>query len=118
MRNFCLKAIFAAASMLTWSAMPSPAEVLTYVQIQVPFAFNVGDVALPAGNYEIVQPHETAAIIVRPAGQSKPAAAIVAPFHEGTGTNASFVRAGGKYFLSTIALGDGRMVQLAAPRVK
>lgn len=123
MRSFCLNSLFrntilAAAGLLACSALPSRAEILTSVQIQVPFAFNVGNISLPAGSYEVLQPHEMGALIVRAAGGSGAVAAIVGPFHEGTGHQASFIHVGGKYFLSTISLGDGQMVQLAAPPIK
>jgi hypothetical protein len=123
MRSFCLSnlfrnTIFAAAALLASTALPSQAEILTFVEIQVPFAFNVGNVSLPAGSYEVLQPHEMGALIVRAAGGSGAVAAIVGPLHEGAGHQASFVHVGGKYFLSSISLGDGRMVQLAPPSMK
>lgn len=118
MRSLRLNIILAAVGLIAGSAFPSRAEVLTYVEIQVPFAFNVGNVSFPAGSYEIVQPHESGAVIVRSAHGSRAAAAIATPFHEGAGNNASFLHINGKYYLSSIALGDGRVVQLSAPRAK
>jgi hypothetical protein len=95
MRSFCLNTALAVASLLAAGALPSRAEVMTFVQIQVPFAFEVGSVSLPAGNYEIVQPHESSAVIIRGAGGASSVAAIVSPLHEGVGHNASFLHVGG-----------------------
>lgn len=118
MRSFCLKAVVAVASLVAGSALPAPAEILTQVEIQVPFAFIVGNVTLPAGSYEILQSHDTGALIVRAVGGSGVAVAIVSPIREGFGHQASFVHIGAKYFLSSISLGDGRMVELPPPHVK
>lgn len=119
MRSFCLNTIIAVAGLLAGSALPSRAEVLTSIEIQVSFPFNVGNVTLPAGSYEILKLHETGAVIVRPIGGGyRSAAAIVSPFRDGTGYKADFVRVDGKYFLSSITLGDGRTLQVAAPHLK
>jgi hypothetical protein len=117
MRSFCLNTILAVAVLVAGSALPARAEIPTQVQIQVPFSFNVGNVTLPPGSYEI-QTHDNGAVIVRAVGGSGAAAAIVSPIGEGAGRDASFVRIGGKYFLSRISFGDGRMVQLPAPHLK
>lgn len=117
MRSFCLNTIFALSGLLALSTLPSRAEILTYVEIKVPFTFQVGNVTLPAGSYEIVQTHESGAVIVRALGASRAAAAIVSPVQEGAGHLASFVRIGGKYFLSSVSLGDGRMVELPVPHL-
>jgi hypothetical protein len=116
MRSFCLNIVFAAC-LLGGAAVAGRAEILTRLEIDVPFAFQAGSVPMPAGSYEIYQPRETGAVIIRAMGGSGAVATIVAPIGEGVGSKASFVHVNGKYFLSSIALGDGRMVKLA-PRLK
>jgi hypothetical protein len=117
MRAFCLNTILAAC-LLGGAAFSARAEVMTRIRIDVPFAFEVGDVAMPAGSYEIYQPHETGAVIIRATSGSGAVATIVAPIGQGGGSNASFVHTGGKYFLSSISLGDGRMVRIVPSHLK
>ena len=111
MRAFCLNTILAAC-LLAGAAFTARAEIMSRIEIDVPFAFQVGNVTMPAGSYEIYQPHETGAVIIRAMGGSGAVATIVAPLGEGAGTHASFVHTGGKYFLSSVSLGDGRMVRI------
>jgi|HubBroStandDraft_6_1064221.scaffolds.fasta_scaffold382836_2 hypothetical protein len=117
MRSFCLNTILAAC-LLGGVTFTARAEIMSRIEIDVPFAFQVGNVAMPAGSYEIYQPHETGAVIVRATGGSGAVATVVAPMGEGGGTHASFVHTGGKYFLSSVSLGDGRMVHIIPSRLK
>lgn len=116
MRSFCLNTLLAAACLFGGAALH--AEVITTAQFHVPFAFVVGAVTLPAGTYDVIQPHDSSAVIIRAEGAPGVSAVIVSMMHEGSGHDASFVHVGGKYFLNTIALGDGRVVQVAAPHLK
>lgn len=115
MRSFCLKSILAAGLI---GAAALPAEVLTTVQIQVPFSFQVGNVTLPPGNYEVIQSHESGAVMIHATSGSGASTAIVSPVREGYGHQASFIRVGGKYFLNRISLGDGRAIEVPAPHLK
>jgi hypothetical protein len=115
MRSLCLNTILAAC-LLGGAAVEGRADMLTRVEIDVPFPFQVGSVPMPAGRYEVFQPHDTGAVIIGATEGSGAIATIVAPFAEGAGSKASFVHVDGKYFLSSISLGDGRMVQVAPRR--
>jgi hypothetical protein len=117
MRAFCLNTIFAAC-LLGGAAFTARAEIMTRLEIEVPFAFQVGGVAMPAGSYEIYQPHETGTVIIRSRGGSGAVVTVVAPMGEGGGTNASFVHTAGKYFLSSVSLGDGRTVHIVPSHLK
>ena len=112
MRALCLNTILAAC-LLGGAALTARAEILTRIEIEVPFAFQVGNVPMPAGTYEIYQPNETGAVIIRGTNGSTAIATVVAPMGEGAGSKASFLHADGKYVLSSVSLGDGRMVQVA-----
>lgn len=116
MRSFCLNAM--AVACLLGGALAARAEIMTRILLEVPFSFQVGDVSLPAGSYEIYQPNETGAVIIRARGGSRAIATIVAPIGEGSGSRASFVRVDGKYFLSSVSLGDGRMVHIMPPHLR
>jgi hypothetical protein len=117
MRSFCLTTVLAAC-LIGGAAITARAEIMTRIQIDVPFTFQVGNVAMPAGSYEIYQPHETGAVIIRAVGGSGAVATVVAPMSEGAGSKASFVHSGGKYFLSSVSLGDGRMVHIVPSQLK
>ena len=113
MRSFCLNTIL-AAGLLAGTALIAHAEILTRIEINVPFAFQVGNTPMPAGNYEIYQPNETGALFIRATGAPGVVATIVAPVSERVGSKASFMHIDGKYFPSSISLGDGREVHLVS----
>jgi hypothetical protein len=117
MRSFCLNTILAAC-LLGGAAFTARAEIMTRIEIDVPFAFQVGSVTMPAGSYEIYQPHETGAVIIRAMSGSGAVATVVAPMGEGGGSRASFIHTGGKYLLSSVALGDGRVVHIVPSQLK
>ncbi len=118
MKNFCLNTTLALICLLAASAAPSWAEG-GRVDFTAPFAFSVGTVQLPAGDYHITAYAEGGAIFVTGTGNPSAATAIMYPLHSGNPTEKAsirFTRRGGKYILMAVGMETGQTFELANPR--
>ena len=118
MKNFCLNTTLALVCLLAASAAPSWAES-GRVDFTAPFAFNVGSVQLPAGDYHITAYAEGGAIFVIGKGSPNAATAIMYPLHSGNPTEKASIRftlRGGKYTLMAVGMETGQTFELADQR--
>lgn len=101
-----------AALVLTIAAVAAPAQARTdRMLVHVPFAFVVGKVTLPAGDY-YVQRRTPSVLELRSADTNAAAVVTTTPLdvdRAGARRSVTFNRYGDKYFLAAVQSGDGSM---------
>jgi hypothetical protein len=97
------------------AAAPSHAQSTLRVNFQVPFAFTAGAALMPAGAYTISEDESGHALIL-PAQGGRAAAILltrISGFTPGNGrASVSFKQRAGRYYLDTLNLVDGTIVQV------
>jgi hypothetical protein len=118
MKHFCLNVIFAAALWLSGSAAMR-AEVLTRVEFTAAFPFKAGVTVLPAGAYRILDASDQRVVMLVSESGAGSAAVLVSVDREaapGEGPSVRFVRVNGQYVLSSVGLGNGRVVEFVTAK--
>lgn len=119
MKKLTRKAAYAVAvaAILVVGASTARADEVVITSLKVPFAFMVGDVRLPAGNYTVREPlmGEDVLEIVSADGRHLALASTIPATPDNTDkTQLEFQKFGNDYFLSRLALpaGDEREIVL------
>jgi hypothetical protein len=118
--------IFAVGSLLGLSLLPiAQAQVTVGLDGNVPFAFHIGDVVLPAGNYSL-RPSTVSPSILSIQASDQPAGTIMFPCSiriqaaSAQNTHLVFNRYGNTYFLSQVweGIGSNRGLQLVRSKAE
>jgi hypothetical protein len=102
-------ALLAVAAILVVGASTARADEIVLTNLKVPFAFMVGDVRLPAGDYSVREASmgEDVLEIVSTDGHHLALASTIPGAPDRDKTQLVFQKFGNEYFLSRLALGSG-----------
>ncbi len=116
MKNLSVSTLTLLAALVGIAAVPAMAQSEPRIDFTSPVAFNAGLAKLPAGNYSISKQDDVSGIYLISNRNSSTSTLVIArtasPSQPGAKPNVSFTQRDGKYYLESVGLASGAVVEI------